>query len=373
MDTPILTKKQQRHSLSAKKKSAKSLRNVLAQPRENYWPVVNVNQSPKLVTLMNKLFPKLKKPVVKLSASECKHMSKEERAAARIAKKEALLKEGSSGEDFSDSVIVGINRLTRALEKNNICCVLLDANVDPPLLIKHIVDMALNKSVPVLLLPFLKTVTLQTIGFASAAFALKRSVLHSQENVFCSLYELIVEVSSNFKPPIRSLRLFEPTETSEESANCHPAPIKLEVKSEPILFTDVYKYRSSRKERAFVPPTTSESSQISRTPSNEFIALGDDPAENKKESVHIFKNKRYVNVHKEKQKSTVKKYEIIEQSDEKFSNESELPGNSKDSVKDRKNYKRKRKHHVEYLPLKIKCIQKNSNRTKTTKFVKKKK
>lgn len=111
--------------------------------------------------------------MVKLSASECKHMSKEERTAARTVKKEALLKEGNSGEDFSDSVIVGINRLTRALEKNNICCVLLDANVDPPLLIKHIVDMALNKSVPVLLLPVLKTVTLQTIGFASAAFALK--------------------------------------------------------------------------------------------------------------------------------------------------------------------------------------------------------
>jgi len=33
--------------------------------------------------------------------------------------------------------------------------------------------MAQNKQVPILLLPTLKTITLQTIGFATAAFALK--------------------------------------------------------------------------------------------------------------------------------------------------------------------------------------------------------
>lgn len=37
MNTPILTKQQQKHSLSAKKTSAKGLRNVLAQPQDNYW------------------------------------------------------------------------------------------------------------------------------------------------------------------------------------------------------------------------------------------------------------------------------------------------------------------------------------------------
>lgn len=75
--------------------------------------------------------------------------------------------------NFRKSVILGINIVTRALEKNNICCILLDANVEPPLLIKHIVVMAQNKKVPILLLPVLKTVSLQTIGFATAALALK--------------------------------------------------------------------------------------------------------------------------------------------------------------------------------------------------------
>lgn len=75
--------------------------------------------------------------------------------------------------NFRKSVILGINAVTRALEKDNVCCVLLDANVEPFLLIKHIVVMAQNKKIPVLLLPILKTITLQKIGFATAAFALK--------------------------------------------------------------------------------------------------------------------------------------------------------------------------------------------------------
>lgn len=70
-------------------------------------------------------------------------------------------------------MIMGINIVTRALEKNNVCCVLLDANVEPPLIIKHIITMAVNKEIPVLLLPILKIVTLERIGFATTAFALK--------------------------------------------------------------------------------------------------------------------------------------------------------------------------------------------------------
>lgn len=68
---------------------------------------------------------------------------------------------------------MGINIVTRALEKNNVCCVLLDANVEPPLIIKHIITMAVNKEIPVLLLPILRTVTLEKMRFATTAFALK--------------------------------------------------------------------------------------------------------------------------------------------------------------------------------------------------------
>lgn len=204
--------------------------------------------------------------------------------------------------------------------------------------------------------------------------------MHSRENVFYPLYELILEVSKNFKPPKCSLRPFELTEIcTEETTNCRPVSTKPEAKSEePVVFADVYRYRSSKKERAFVPPTASENSQISQASSSDFIALGDDVSfvENKKQSAHKLKNKRYVDIYEEKQnKETVEKSDIIERDNDKVFSESELIDKSNDSVKereDRKNYKRKRKMKVEYLPLKIKCIQGNSNRTKATKFAKKK-
>lgn len=71
------------------------------------------------------------------------------------------------------SVVLGINSVTRALEKNSLCSILVDSNVEPLFMVKHIVTMSQNKEIPVLLIPFLKTVTLNKIGFASAALGIK--------------------------------------------------------------------------------------------------------------------------------------------------------------------------------------------------------
>lgn len=70
------------------------------------------------------------------------------------------------------SVTMGVNAVTRDLEKDNLCSVLLESNVES-LLIKHVVVMAQNKSIPVVLVPFVKKATLEHIGFASAAIGLK--------------------------------------------------------------------------------------------------------------------------------------------------------------------------------------------------------
>lgn len=78
---------------------------------------------------------------------------------------------------------MGLNAITRSLEKNTVCCVLVDANIEPQLLIRHIITMAQNKKVPILLLPNLKANTLSTIGFASAACALKVQLLNATRNI----------------------------------------------------------------------------------------------------------------------------------------------------------------------------------------------
>ncbi|CAL1674622.1 unnamed protein product [Lasius platythorax] len=376
MNTPILTKKQQRQSLSAKKGPIKGLRNILAQPTENYWPTVNIEQYPTLVTLMDELLPLIKQPKYKISGFMLRHIPKEKRI---LVKKEALEKESTKFDrNILKSVILGINAITRALEKHDVCCVLLDANVEPLLLIKHIVVMAQNKKIPVLLLPVLKTVTLQKIGFATAAFALTNNVMQSSDNVFHALYKLVAEIFNDLEPSKCSLQLFKSDEISEESAMCEAESTSTDCDptiSKPersvTIFTDVYKYRSSRKERAFVPPTVNKNPQVSQTRSDEFIALSNDPDSADDENVtKILKNTRYVNICKEEESES----ESTEKHNKQSLNESKLIDNSVNSFKHVKNpMLKKRKNDVTYLSLKIKRIRGNDHREKATKFTKRKK
>lgn len=376
MNTPILTKKQQRQSLSAKKGPIKGLRNILAQPAENFWPTINMDNHPTLVTLMNEILPLMKQPRYKIPGFMLRHIPKEKRI---LVVKEELEKESAKFDrSILKFVILGINAITRALEKNNVCCVLLDANVEP-LLIKHIVIMAQNKKIPVLLLPILKTITLQKIGFATAAFALKNNVIQSSDNVFHALYKLVVEIFKDIEPPKRSLQLFKPDEASEESATydvestSKDSDSTSKSKRSVVTFTDVYKYRSSRKERAFIPPTVKKSSQVSQAQSNEFIALSNDPdfADDENITTKTLKNARYVNICEEEESES----ESTEKCSDQSLNDSKLIDNSVNSSKRTKTstLKKLKKIDVTYLPLKIKRMQGNNHREKATKFTKRKK
>lgn len=377
MTTPILTKKEQRQSLSAKKGPIKGLRNILAQPFETFWPLVNVDEFPTLVTLMNELLPLIKRPTFTIPGSMLRHMSKEER---RLARKEALEKQTIKPDiNMLKSMIVGINAVTRTLEKDKVCCILLDANVEPSLLIKHIVLMAQNKKIPVLLLPILKTITLQTIGFATAALALKRDVMQSSNNGFHQLYKLVTEVFKSFKPLKCSAQLFKPNEIPEETVMhemeitntiCDSTPDISKEKKANTISTDVYKYRSSRQERTFIP--SASNSQDFKTSSDEFIALNNECGPgNDKNFTLVLKDTRYVNISRE-EKNAIQNSEK-DNADVSF-NESKLNDNGMHSSKHTENSMlKKRKYDITYLPLKVKRIQGNSNRIKATKFTKKKK
>ncbi|XP_012145680.1 uncharacterized protein LOC100879287 [Megachile rotundata] len=341
MSTLVLTKFQQKHTLSAKKTPNKGLRNVLAQPQDNYWPIVNANKRSGLEELLNKTMPLIKRPDHSIPWSKLRHMKKEERAQV---KREAISKEGSVPDPkISNSVILGINAITRALEKENICCVLMDADIDPPLLVKHIIQMAQNSKIPLLLLPQLKTITLSTIGFACAACALKNDVKESPDHHFYPLYQTIHNIFKDMPSPKNTFKLIERINYSEKSESYETDDSSNEMESQMessktakyTLSTDVYMYRSSRKERAFVPPIATENSKAADT--SDFISLGNDDVEN---DTYVEKNSRYMNIHKRK------------------NSENQEQQNSED---------------VTYFPLKVKRIQGNPNRVKATKAAKQKK
>lgn len=203
------------------------------------------------------------------------------------------------------------------------------------------------------------------------------NVTQSTDNVFHALYKLVAEIFDDFKPPKCSLQLFKPNESedSEESVMCKAE--NTSTNCDPItpgqsvtIFTDVYKYRFSRKERAFIPPTANKSPPVSQSSrSDEFIALGNDPdsADDEKD-IKILKNTRYINICKEESES-----EITEENSGQYLNESKLIDNSVNLLKHVKNSTSKKRKNDVYIPLKIKRVRGNDHREKATKFTKKKK
>lgn len=82
----------------------------------------------------------------------------------------------------------------------------MDANISPPLLIKHVIHMAQNKKMPILLLPKLKIITLNTIGFASAACALTVQLFTYGNSIVKALfYPFIISISEYRDNFFRSL------------------------------------------------------------------------------------------------------------------------------------------------------------------------
>lgn len=101
--------------------------------------------------------------------TQLRKLSKAERQAIKISK----LKDKEAAAPTSSTIFVtGINAVTRGLEKKCLNSVLLDSHVEP-VLIKHIVVMCEADNIPIVLVPFLKSITSGTIGFKTAAFALK--------------------------------------------------------------------------------------------------------------------------------------------------------------------------------------------------------
>lgn len=209
---------------------------------------------------------------------------------------------------------------------------------------------------------------------------MQQEVTQCSDNVCYPLYKSIAEAFKDFESPECLPQHFKADEVADKSTMCEAKITSMDSetnlniskpeKKSVTKFTDVYKYRSSRTERAFIPPIVSKSYQVSQTPSDEFIALSSDldPVDDKTRT-STWKNKRYVNIGKEEKRT--KKSESIEDNP---SFKLELINNNANSTEHTKNILKRRKNdEPKYLSLKLKCIQGSNKRKKATKFAKKKK
>ncbi|KAG8042559.1 hypothetical protein G9C98_005193 [Cotesia typhae] len=276
----------------------KITRNVLAQPYEFIWPILKSDDEiNELSDILKELLPK-KKCKKKLSWTQLRKLSKEERKEVNKLSEDEL--------DVNvNKIILGVNAVTRAVEKKDICCILVEANVDPMLMIKHIIVMGQNKNIPVVLLPGLKKICLEKIGFASLTIGLKKSEAELNSH-FYKLYEKISYLSQSLPAPKSPKELFPSDKFEPEPVSSpEPGPVTPKTKSKPFNPSSVYKYRSSTSERVFQPPEFRAE--------EEFISL----AHIAEEKNNHAPKKRYIAVNLLKNNSSDKKDEPMEQEEAK--------------------------------------------------------
>lgn len=176
--------------------------------------------------------------------------------------------------------------------------------------------------------------------------------MESPDHHFHPLYLQIYDIYKDIPIPKHLLQLFK--DESDETVLHADDEIKLEDEPELsteksikfTLSTNVYKYRTSRKERAFIPPTATVTSVDDTIPvktvEEDFISISnydDDECD-----TNIKRHSRYVNI---------RGYEHTR-------NQRDTGGLSRPA-------------NGPYLPLKVKRLQGNNNRLKATKASKQKK
>lgn len=175
--------------------------------------------------------------------------------------------------------------------------------------------------------------------------------MESIDHHFHPLYVTIYDIFKDIPLPKNRLQLFQDIETSEQitldEENKIDVQNELQIDSSEqnkfTISTDVYLYRSSRKERVFIPPKSKENStqESKDTEQNDFISVTNYDSD--EFDTNIKKNTRYINICEKKHSKNRKDFTKI---------------NNVTS-------------NIKYLPLKVKRLQGNINRIKSTKVNKK--
>ncbi|XP_025422669.1 uncharacterized protein LOC112692271 isoform X2 [Sipha flava] len=174
---------------------------------------------------------------------------------------------------------MGINEVSRCIEKNQLACCLIAEDVANSVIAKHLLLMTAAKKIPVLIISDLHSITKRIIGFSSVTIGLKTDILNKKESSLHNLYHTIVQFSSKFKNPYFK-QITKRESISEEN------PIKLNVNIENYLL------KKPREGRAFVPEGTSNVrtlDDLSFIPIDKIIVKERKPYEKDEELIEVTK------------------------------------------------------------------------------------
>lgn len=145
--------------------------------------------------------------------------------------------------------------MTKLIEKSTIHAVLVASDVNPRLLVKHVLDMCVIKNVPVLVVPGLREILLQRTGLSGVVFGAKNNDL---------LAQIIRNIYVNHPVPENHIHYFRMLKNEEKhfKSDSEIACTEMEQTEREVEEQDesVYLYRTSKNERVFKPESAQNTS-----------------------------------------------------------------------------------------------------------------
>lgn len=155
-------------------------------------------------------------------------------------------------------MVFGVNSVTKLLEKD-FCSAVLVADMSPRMVVKHIVEMAVLKAVPVLVISTLKQILKDCCGLESMAIAIKKGV--SESSCLMSILETIVEISKTYTPSLDSMDVSHCDIVSVEKEHSDLKQSN-QSRNEQQKISNYHLIRPSKYERAFKPEESENFSNI---------------------------------------------------------------------------------------------------------------
>ncbi|XP_039279191.1 uncharacterized protein LOC111062853 isoform X2 [Nilaparvata lugens] len=191
-----------------KKKQSNIIKNVLADPYDNFWPCAEGKDEEALRNCIERFLPKAKLHRGFISHKNLRviHREKSKERRKELWKSMTAVPPGVSKDEIAknkenrNALVLGVNSVSRGIEHSRVACCVVCGEASGRPLVQHIVLSAARHGLPVIVLNNLRQTTNQCLGHSSAVFALKE-VSENNAHVFYPLYEAIRSSAQKFPIP----------------------------------------------------------------------------------------------------------------------------------------------------------------------------
>ncbi|XP_050348111.1 uncharacterized protein LOC126771962 [Nymphalis io] len=245
-----------------KGKVKKTLKNVICRPDPVFWPAVSEAEATSLSNILMEhriAIPDIKKP----HWNELKLIPKNERPKPSPLKK-------------IDGFLFGISVCHNAIEKNECSAVLIEALVEPQMIVQSIIEACNSSDIPVICLKDLKIITKKNFGIQTSCLGIKKDNL--------------LKISSNVKQIYQKYQVQKKNVNESNSSSVNLESKKVLEKEDSQMDIDIdqtynpYLFRIDKKTRVFVPNNKHTNEESNKFVGQNFIKLSVQKIENNTDS-----------------------------------------------------------------------------------------